>query len=79
MAFNFRDIMDDETKRDLDEFNRRQAEYANLNDESLVATAKYCMSQCQEPQRWGRGECVYNATVWHLLMPEIIRRLENKE
>jgi len=81
MTFDFTKLLSDEAKQDLAEFERRRAEYANLTDENLVSTLKFCMGNCTEPAKYGRGECVYNATVWHLLIPEVVHRLErqNKE
>jgi len=76
---NFYDLISDETKADLAEFEKRKAEYANLTNDNFIATAKYSMGQCREPAMWGKGECVYNATVWHLLMPEAFRRIERLE
>ena len=76
---DFYALLSDETKADLAEFEKRKAEYANLTNENFISTAKFSMGQCREPGRWGKGECVYNATVWHLLIPEAFRRIERLE
>lgn len=54
---------------------RRVAEHASMNDASLAATARYCLAQ-MTPADWAPGEPVYDATMWHVIVPELIRRLE---
>lgn len=49
--------------------------YPKLTDEALIETTKYFMSQCSRP----RFPCAtYNESLIHKILPEIIKRLEEK-
>lgn len=52
----------------------RKAEFANLDDGNLVATAKFYMSH-MTPLRFAPGDPVYDATMWHIILPELMRRV----
>ncbi len=59
-----------------DEMYRSQrARYGAMSDETLVASTRYCMGQMVDP-RWSPGEPVYDAVLWHVILPELLRRLE---
>lgn len=49
--------------------------FASLSDEHLVASAKFWMQHCQAPRRFAPDEPVYDATLWHVILPEMMRRL----
>ena len=53
---------------------QRKAEFANLSDDNLVASAKLYMAN-MEPARFAPGEPVYDATMWHIILPELMRRV----
>lgn len=53
---------------------RRRIEFANLSDENLVASAKLYMANMQ-PRDYAPGEPVYDATMWHIVLPELMRRV----
>lgn len=55
---------------------RREAMEA-LDNENLIATAKFYMAQ-MEPMRFAPGEPVYDATMWHIILPELMRRVGEK-
>ena len=55
----------------------RKATFANLDNENLIATAKLYMAQ-MGPIAWAPGEPVYDATMWHIILPELMRRVEMK-
>jgi hypothetical protein len=48
--------------------------FANMTNETLVASAQYYISQC-EPVRWAPGVPVYDATLAHFILPELMRRV----
>lgn len=52
----------------------RKQETEALSDENLVAKARYYMKQMQEI-RYAPGEPVYDAEMWHVIIPELLRRL----
>lgn len=56
---------------------QRQAHYGSLSDGNLVASAKLCMSNMQ-PINHAPGEPVYDATMWHVILPELLRRLSER-
>ena len=55
----------------------RRAVFANLSDGDLVASAKFWMANCAAPKRWIPGDPVYDATFWHIIVPEMLRRLSS--
>lgn len=63
-----------ETRQWLSE---RQAQFGSMSDESLAANAKFYMRQ-MTPVRFAPGEPVYDATMWHVILPELMRRVEEK-
>lgn len=52
----------------------RQAVFAALDDDNLVATTKLYMSN-MTPLNFAPGEPVYDATMWHIILPELLRRV----
>jgi len=56
---------------------QRRVEFANLNNESLVASAKLYMAN-MTPAQFAPGEPVYDATMWHIILPELLRRLSDQ-
>lgn len=55
----------------------RKAVFANLADDDLVASAKFWMQHCQQPKRFDADDCVYDSTFWHIIVPELLRRLSS--
>lgn len=53
----------------------RKAEFSNLSDGNLIASAKLYMGN-MTPMRYAPGEPVYDATMWHIILPELMRRLK---
>ena len=55
----------------------KKAVFANLNDGDLVASAKFWMRHCDAPKRFpSADEPIYDATFWHIIVPELLKRLE---
>ncbi len=50
-------------------------QFFSMSDASLVANAKFYARQ-MSPVAFAPGEPVYDATMWHVIVPELIRRLE---
>lgn len=48
-----------------------------LTDENLVATAKLYAAH-MTPQQFAPGEPVYDTTMWCIIVPEMLRRLEGR-
>lgn len=53
----------------------RRIEFANMTDETLIATAQFYMAHMVAPRQFAPGEPVYDATMWHIILPELLRRL----
>jgi hypothetical protein len=62
-----------ETKRWQED---KAAQLASMSIESLVANAKFYARQ-MDPIDYAPGEPVYGATMWHVILPELLKRLEN--
>ncbi|THK33977.1 hypothetical protein EHS39_32895 [Ensifer sp. MPMI2T] len=63
-------------------FHRERAEdyrtrFALMTDESLVATAGFYMRQ-MTPVDYAPGEPIYDATMWHAILPELMRRVAGR-
>lgn len=53
---------------------RRQS-FQALDNDNLVASAKMYMAQ-MSPIHFAPGEPVYDATMWHIILPELMRRVQ---
>lgn len=56
----------------------RRLVFANLSDGDLAASARFWMQHCVAPRRFDPEEPVYDSTFWHIIAPELLRRLEAK-
>lgn len=52
----------------------KKAHFASLTDENLVASAKLYMAN-MSPLHFAPGEPIYDATMWHVILPELLRRV----
>lgn len=59
-----------------DWYEDRKRQFALLNDGSLVASAELYMRHA-EPKHYAPGEPVYDATLWHVILPELMRRVKH--
>lgn len=57
----------------------RKAVFANLSNADLAASAKFWMQHCNAPKRFDASEPVYDATFWHIIVPELLRRIDRKD
>ncbi|GHB33711.1 hypothetical protein GCM10007094_23160 [Pseudovibrio japonicus] len=55
----------------------QMARFANLNNSDLAASTRLYMAN-MDPIRFAPGAPVYEATMWHVIIPELLRRLEEK-
>ena len=60
------------------DFEIRQAEFGQLADDDLCNTAEYYLAQMRSPLRFAAGEYVYDAVMWHVILPELLNRLRGK-
>ena len=59
------------------QLSQRQT-FASMDDASLAASAKFWMAHCVAPKSIAPEEPIYDSTFWHAIVPELIKRLENK-
>lgn len=52
--------------------------FASLNNEDLVCSAKFWMAHCNAPGQFAKDEPIYDATFWHVILPELLKRLERQ-
>lgn len=57
-------------------FKEDSEKFAAMPDAELAEKVQYYLSHCERP-RWPRGEPVYDAVMWHNLIPEMIKRLRD--
>lgn len=57
--------------------NERKATFASLDDDNLVTTAKIYIANMR-PMHFAPGEPVYDATMWHIILPELMRRVQER-
>lgn len=55
----------------------RVAVFQSLDNANLAATARLYMAH-MSPLPFAPGEPVYDATMWHVILPELIRRIGSK-
>ncbi|HUX80269.1 MAG TPA: hypothetical protein VMW10_11100 [Alphaproteobacteria bacterium] len=48
-----------------------------LDTKNLITSTKYYVSQMDTPRKYKPGVPVYDATFWHIILPELLRRLED--
>ena len=52
--------------------------FVNLSDADLATSAKFWMQHCVRPREVEPGTPVYDSTFWHIIIPEMIRRLSKR-
>jgi len=57
-------------------YKKRSEEFKNMTNESLISSIKFWCSQMETPYKYSPGTPVYDATFWHIIIPEIIERLK---
>ena len=83
MAIDFKRLMSEDARKrhaEADEYYAKDLiKFRNMADENLVASAKYYMTQMKEPWKHEFARPSYDAVFWHVVVPEILRRLEKEE
>lgn len=54
----------------------RRAVFANLDNGDLAASAQFWLAHCEAPRRFNSSEPIYDATFYHIIVPELIKRLK---
>ena len=75
MAFKLPDHVQAKLQADREAELEQRVTFANLSDADLAASAKFWMQHCEVPRRVEAGRPVYDSTFWHVLVPEMLRRL----
>jgi hypothetical protein len=56
--------------------DQKRAMFANLDNGDLAASAKFWMAHCAAPVAVEFGGGTYDATFWHIIVPELLRRVK---
>jgi hypothetical protein len=58
------------------EYAKQHAMFATLSNADLAISAQFWMQHCRAPKHVEPGIPVYDSTFWHIIVPEMIRRLQ---
>lgn len=72
---DFRKLLTPEARDRLDKHKGQVARFGAMSDQELQERAQYFLDNCATP-KWRPGDPVYDAVVWHVILPELIRRLK---
>lgn len=76
---SFKKVLTEKQRKKLaakNEAYAKQCAWAKqLTNANLVRSLKYSLSQMCAPSRFEPGEPIYDATVWYVLIPELLKRL----
>jgi len=78
LMVDFSKYLSDEAKQRMAHHEDEVKQHREMPLEELVTKVDYYLmnyTRCQ----WLPGEPVYDAVMWHTLIPEMLRRLKNKE
>ena len=77
----FRASSSDEAKERLIRFRKQQREYASMSNSQLADVVKHVFDNCAIPHSRHilRGSLVYDSVMWHVAVPELIKRLKSLE
>lgn len=53
---------------------KKRWQFERMTDGSLAVSTEYYMRQAA-PKNYAPGEPVYDATLWHVILPELLKRL----
>ena len=80
---NFTDLLSKEAREELEKAIRQEKTMAEsiaaLSNKDLKANTEYWMANCDQPKRFPKGEPVYDSTFWHIIVPELLKRLDKNE
>ncbi len=75
MKFKFPPEVQARLDANADYRRERQADARAMTTPTLVAAAQYALRQMPETVRYSAADNVYNGQFYHVLFPEIIKRL----
>ena len=75
---DFKKMLSPSARARLDHFDKDVAAHKAMSDEELAETTAYYLHNCERP-RWNKGVPVYDGVVWHVILPELLRRLAKAE
>jgi hypothetical protein len=58
------------------ELEARKLVFASLSNTDLLISAKFWQMHCKTPPQFAPEDNVYDSTFWHIILPEIVKRLE---
>lgn len=80
---DFRKLMSEEARKrhaDADKYYEKELiKYRNMTSKDLKVSAKYYMTQMQEPWKHEFSCPTYDAVFWHVIIPELLKRLNDNK
>lgn len=77
----FKDLLSEEARARIKRadiyYDRRCEEIKSLSNKNLITTAKYYLTQMEAPSKYSPTTPVYDSVFYHILLPEILERLQN--
>ena len=58
-------------------YARKAHNIGKLSNENLISTVKYYLTQMEAPLKYDPSAPVYESTFFHIIIPELLKRLEN--
>lgn len=53
----------------------RKTEARKMTTSTLINAVRMCLNQMPPVRRWSGADCVYDGQFYHVLLPEILKRL----
>jgi hypothetical protein len=52
--------------------------FSEMSNKELANAANFWKQHCVTPSKFEEGDMIYDATMWHIIIPELIERLNRK-
>ena len=75
---NFKLTLSQEGRDRLDRAEAQRIQWREMTDQELGKQLESYMNN-SEPPKWQAGDNVYDAVLWHIALPEVIKRLKAME
>jgi hypothetical protein len=80
---NFRRLLSSKRQKEIAEqdevYEEKFIVFRSMNSQNLASTLEFYTSNMSVPWKYEPGCPVYDATFWHIIIPEVLRRLRKGE
>jgi hypothetical protein len=81
-VMSFKKLLSKERQNEIAANNKwyaeRMEEFEQMTDENLADTTEFFLTQMRTPWKHQPGTPVYDSTFYHILIPEILKRLKGR-